>query len=124
MCNILPSLYSESEMINEVHNMDCMEFMKILPDGFFDLAICDPPYGISVTKMSLGNGAKSIYRGGTNWDDNSASEEFFKELFRVSRNQIIWGANHFIEKIPYNSSAWIVWDKGTGDNDFADCELA
>jgi site-specific DNA-methyltransferase (adenine-specific) len=50
--------------------------------------------------------------------------EYFTELFRVSRNQIIWGANHFISRMPVDSSCWVVWDKGTGDNDFADAELA
>lgn len=49
---------------------------------------------------------------------------YFAELQRVSKNQIIWGANHFISRIPYDSSCWIVWDKGNGENDFADCELA
>ena len=51
-------------------------------------------------------------------------KEYFDELMRVSKNQIIWGANHFISKIPYDSHCWIVWDKENGDNDFADCELA
>lgn len=50
--------------------------------------------------------------------------EYFQELFRVSKNQIIWGANHFISRIPYDSPCWIVWDKQNGENDFADCELA
>ena len=51
-------------------------------------------------------------------------KEYFDELRRVSKNQIIWGANHFISRIPYDSPCWIVWDKCTGENDFADCELA
>lgn len=51
-------------------------------------------------------------------------KNYFDELMRVSKNQIIWGANHFISKIPYDSHCWIVWDKENGDNDFADCELA
>lgn len=59
------------------------------------------------------------------WDKNSPDVEYFEELKRVSKNQVIWGANHFISKIPINSSCWIVWDKKINDNsDFADCELA
>lgn len=103
---------------------DCMDYMRTLPDKAFDLAIVDPPYGISVTKMNLGNGKNRIYRGDGEWDSSAPSPEYFTELFRVSKNQIIWGANHFISRIPYDSSCWIVWDKGTGENSFADCELA
>lgn len=55
---------------------------------------------------------------------NLPPEEYFKELIRVSKNQIIWGANHFISRIPIDSHCWIVWDKDNGANDFADCELA
>mgnify|MGYP003954863371 CR=1 FL=1 len=58
------------------------------------------------------------------WDSNSPDEEYFNELIRVSKNQIIWGANHFISKIPYDSSCWVVWDKKNEGTDFADCELA
>lgn len=57
-------------------------------------------------------------------DKESPPEEYFKELIRVSKNQIIWGANHFISRIPIDSHCWIVWDKDNGANDFADCELA
>ena len=57
-------------------------------------------------------------------DAQSPDKEYFDELIRVSNNQIIWGANHFISNIPYNSSCWIVWNKDNGNNDFADCELA
>lgn len=58
------------------------------------------------------------------WDSEPPPAEYFTELMRVSKNQIIWGANHFISRIPYNSPCWIVWDKDNGTNDFADCELA
>lgn len=98
--------------------------MRNVPDKFFDLAIADPPYGIGVTKMTLGNGKHKIYRGTNEWDNGAPDNVFFTELFRVSRNTIIWGANHFISKIPIDSPGWIVWDKGTGGNSFADCELA
>jgi len=109
--------------ITAVHG-DCMEYMKSLPDKSFDLAIVDPPYGIGVNKMTLGNGKNKVYRGANDWDNQAPDEAYFKELVRVSKNQIIWGANHFISNMPYNSSCWIIWDKGTGNNDFADAELA
>ena len=107
-----------------LYNMDCMEYMKSLPDNDFDLAIVDPPYGIGANKMTLGNGKNKIYRGALDWDSKPPEKEYFVELFRVSKNQIIWGANHFIEQFAKNSSCWIFWDKGTGENDFADGELA
>lgn len=117
---------------SKVYLMDCMIGMRDFPDNYFDLAIVDPPYGIN---YSMQAGKKSGTKHGNafakkgnylikDWDKEPASEEYFKELFRVSKNQIIWGANHFISRIPYDSSCWIVWDKDNGSNDFADCELA
>jgi site-specific DNA-methyltransferase (adenine-specific) len=110
--------------LNRLYLMDCMEGMKQFPDKYFELAIVDPPYGIGANKMTLGNGKRKIYRGSEDWDREPPKPEYFSELFRVSKNQIIWGANHFISRIPIDSSCWIFWDKGTGDNDFADGELA
>jgi len=101
-----------------------MAFMAGLPDGFYDLAICDPPYGIGVNKMTLGNGKKRLNRGNSDWDNKPPSIDYFNELVRVSKNQIIWGANHFISRMPWDSSCWVFWDKGTGSNDYADGELA
>lgn len=111
-------------MRSDVFNIDCMEYMRTLPDNYFQLAIADPPYGIGATKMNLGNGHRKIYRGENDWDCQAPDAEWFDELRRISENQILWGANHYISHIPIDSSAWIVWDKGTGDNSFADCELA
>lgn len=112
----------------KLYNEDCMELMKRYPDNYFELAIVDPPYGIGE------DGSKNISRGGVakpkdyksfaGNDKQAPDKVYFDELKRVSRNQIIWGANHFISRIPYDSSCWIVWDKENGDNDFADCELA
>lgn len=109
---------------NVALRMDCMELMKALPDKAFQLAICDPPYGIGANKMTLGNGKTKIFRGSDDWDKCAPPSEYFKELQRVSVNQIIWGANHFTETFHKNSPCWIFWDKGTGDNDFADGEYA
>ena len=108
--------------------MDCLEAMKDMEDNAFDLAIVDPPYGIgesSNDNKSRSKLGKSKDYGCKKWDDNAPNKEYFKELKRVSKNQIIWGANHFIENIPKaNSSCWVVWNKENGANDFADCELA
>ena len=111
-------------MISETYNMDCMEYMRQFPDKHFELAVVDPPYGIGVNKMTLGNGRKKVNRGNSDWDNEPPPIKYFIELRRVSKNQIIWGANHFISRMPWNSSCWIFWDKGTGSNDFADGELA
>lgn len=108
----------------KLYNGDCMDLLKQTPDKYYDLCIVDPPYGIGANRMQLGNGKRKVYRGADDWDREPPSEEYFTELIRVSKNQIIWGANHFISRIPYDSSCWIFWDKGTGDNDFADGELA
>ena len=108
----------------QLHNNDCLEAIKQIDDNHFDLAIVDPPYGIGANKMTLGNGKRKVYRGQNDWDANPPSKEYFNELFRVSKNQIVWGANHFIEQFSKNSSCWLFWDKGTGANDFADGELA
>lgn len=110
--------------VSIVTNEDNMKMMARYPDKFFDLAIVDPPYGINITKQTLGNGKRKVNRGATDWDNSAPPKEYFIQLMRVSKNQIIWGANHFISLIPINSPAWVLWDKGTGDNDFADGELA
>ena len=110
-----------------ITNEDNMELMKRYPDNYFDLAIVDPPYGINEsgqTNKTRGKLAKSKDYGSKNWDKYSPNIEYFTELKRVSKNQIIWGANHFINKVPFGSSCWIVWDKDNGATDFADAELA
>jgi site-specific DNA-methyltransferase (adenine-specific) len=109
-----------------------MEAMKEFPDNYFELAIVDPPYGIGesnsnfksrgVSSEKWKRGKPKIYQN-KDWDNESPSEIYWNELFRISKNQIVWGANHFISKIPYDSSCWVVWDKDTS-GDFADCEIA
>jgi len=106
-----------------ITNEDNMALMARYPDNYFDLAIVDPPYGIGANKMTLGNGKKKIYRGLNDWDKTIPNENYFSELFRVSKNQIIWGGNYMTEFLP-PTSAWLFWDKMTGLNDFADGELA
>jgi len=114
----------------ELLNIDCMEYMKGLPDKAFDLSIVDPPYGIgengdknkSRGKLAVAKDYKAFAGG----DVSAPDSAYFDELKRVSKNQIIWGANHFIDNLPFNCSSpcWIVWDKVNGESDFADCELA
>lgn len=118
-------------MKNLFLNADCMDpeiGLPSYPDNHFDLAIVDPPYGIKEdgrnnhTRSSL---AKSNnYQHNFRYDNSAPNPAYFVELLRVSKNQIVWGANHFISRLPLDSSCWIVWDKVNGQNDFADCELA
>ena len=116
-------------------NEDCVDGLKRFSDNHFDLAIVDPPYGIGINKGGhtlAGNGnfkggnfkvAARKYKGGE-WDNEPPPQEYFEQLFRVSKNQIVWGANHFIERMPFNASGWIVWDKDNGESYQADCELS
>jgi site-specific DNA-methyltransferase (adenine-specific) len=111
------------EFISQVTNEDCMELMSRYPDKFFELAIVDPPYGLG----------KKIYSGGTKgckfhtlfgenkWDDEIPNNNYFEELFRVSKNQIIWGGNYF-PLAP--TRCLVIWDKMKGDNNFSMFELA
>lgn len=115
------------EKISQVTNEDCMALMARYPDKYFDLAVIDPPYGIGEdgkSNHSRGKLANAKVYSPKNWDKEPPKIDYFTELFRVSKNQIIWGANHFISRIPYDSPCWLVWDKDNGKTDFADCELA
>ena len=110
-------------------NMDCLEAMREMPDKAFDLAVVDPIYGgvtqggymknlDSTTKL-----AKPIQYNLALWNQPKTGKEYFSELFRVSKNSIVWGGNYFVEEINRNSQCWIVWDKqNTGG--FADFEMA
>ena len=113
-----------------ITNEDNIELMARYPDKYFDLAIVDPPYGINIHKMNYTQSIKggvtkrNDYSAITDWDSNVPNQEYFNELFRVSKNQIIWGGNYF--ELPLTKS-WIIWDKKTEEkysNDFADCEMA
>lgn len=105
-----------------VYNMDCIAGMKHYPDKFFDLAVVDPPYGIGESGGKNRRGKSRHER--KNWDTDPPSQDYFDELFRVSRNQIIWGANYFIDKIEVTSMGWVCWDKKLDNSDFSDFELA
>ena len=116
-----------------ITNEDNMELMARYEDNYFDLAIVDPPYGIGEdggkgvrTSPSRPNSyLREPKHKAKGWDNAVPNKKYFIELLRVSKNVIIFGANHFIENIPnQNSSCWIVWDKKNGGTDFADCELA
>lgn len=114
----------------ELLNCDCMEYMRGLPDKAFDLAIVDPPYGIDAAntfggdERKSGNGAanKTAFEK-KDWDLNVPDKSYFDELMRVSKNQIIWGANYMSNFLP-PSMGWIVWDKDNGTTKFSDAEIA
>jgi site-specific DNA-methyltransferase (adenine-specific) len=108
--------------LSTVYLMDCIEGMKQFPDKIFDLAVVDPPYGIGMDGGNVG------YKGFNNfekkdWDKEIPSNEYFAELFRVSKNQVIFGGNYF--GLP-PTRCYLVWDKGEGfyNRTYAECELA
>lgn len=134
----------------DIRNVDCMEMMKEFPDNHFDLAIVDPPYGINAPKMSMGSNpnrkdmsgsvsvAQRLSKGRLNsgggklknrllnkssidWDDEIPSDEYFDELFRVSKNQIIWGGNYF-DLGP--TRCVVCWDKRQPWENFSQWEMA
>jgi len=111
--------------INKIHNQDCLEAMKLMQDNEFDLAIVDPPYGIGADKAQNAGGKKWGYKkyNDTNWDESIPEPDYFKELFRVSKNQIVWGGNYMTEHLPPRM-CWLLWDKGQRDFSLADGELA
>jgi len=119
-----------------VFNQDCMTGMKDFPDKYFELAIVDPPYGINVSKLAYTqeenrtvmqkNGGlltvkKLNYKHG-NWDKTPPTDEYFKELFRISENQIIWGENYLHQQF---TGGRIIWNKLTPEGTkFSACEIA
>lgn len=102
-----------------IHNMDCMELLKATPDKFYDLAIVDPPYGIDINS----SGRLGHYGGkGKVWDNTIPNDDYFYELMRISKNQIIWGANYF--GLPA-TRCFLIWDKQQPETvSFASCEYA
>ena len=107
--------------------MDLETGLPSYPDKFFDLAIVDPPYGIDADQKRGDTGRNGHikqrdYHIG-NWDKGIPTPEYFSEIKRVSKNQIIWGGNYFLDYLG-NTSCFVVWDKDNSDNFYADCELA
>jgi len=121
-------------MINKIVHANCMGFLDKIDDNYFDITITDPPYGIGINNMGfvksgdtrVGVAYRNDYREHeTEWDKHSLTMKQFKEIQRVSKNQVIFGANNFANILP-NSRCWIVWDKRVDEkynNDFSDCEL-
>ena len=111
----------------KITNEDNMELMARYPDNYFDLAIVDPPYGIGIDgqKKSINKNPKHNRKEHTqkNWDNAIPTKEYFNELKRVSKNQIIWGANYFTEYLK-PTKAWIFWYKGQRDLTMSDGEMA
>ncbi|HUX57109.1 MAG TPA: DNA methyltransferase [Bacteroidales bacterium] len=118
-------------MISEAYNIDCQEYMKDIPDKFFELAIVDPPYGINggldnrnAIETKSGNNLRRLARkGGTEWDKETPNYYYFSELIRVSKNQIIWGGNYFIKYLD-STRCMICWDKMTYIPSMSQIELA
>ena len=106
---------------SEVYNEDCIEVMKRYEDNYFDIAIVDPPYGLDIN--SSGTHFKEKYEI-KDWDKATPNDEYFAELKRVSKNQIIWGGNYFLDRLG-NCKCFIIWDKKIAeDMSFAMCEMA
>ncbi len=105
----------------KLYNADNMEVMKTFRDKQFDLAIVDPPFGISITTSGR---LKRYNTDNKTWDDAIPNKKYFDELFRVSKNQIIWGGNYFIEYLK-NTKCFLIYDKKQPqDISFASCEMA
>ena len=111
-----------------VYNEDCVEALKRFPDKYFDLAVVDPPYGIGagnvnfINRYTANKNAEKFYRV-NDWDKIRPDKIYFDELRRVSKNQIVWGGNYFVDMMQ-PARCFLVWDKKTGDNSYADCEMA
>jgi site-specific DNA-methyltransferase (adenine-specific) len=125
----------KNEKIN-IYNEDCMKLMQRYEDNYFDLAIVDPPYGINADKAQnkqaenrkKANGKSKTGRGWkeykpSNWDNSTPKKEYFEELFRVSKNQIIWGGNYFPFIWNYSNS-FLIWNKMQREFTLADGEMA
>jgi site-specific DNA-methyltransferase (adenine-specific) len=110
---------------SKLYLTDCMELLKATPDKFYDLAIVDPPYGIDAANMTMGRGSANdlgIHKK-KNWDKEIPTADYFNELFRVSKNQIVWGGNYFFDYLG-STRCCLTWDKLDYNSDFAAFEMA
>ncbi len=114
--------------MEKVIHGNCLPILKSYKDNEFDLCLTDPPYGIEASKYKRANTqrGKSLAKckdyGNKNWYSQKPTKEYFDEMFRISKNQIFFGGNYFVEHLK-DSPCWIVWDKDNSDNAYADCEL-
>lgn len=121
--------------LDQAFNLDCMELLKELPDNCIDLVLTDPQYGINAAGNKKSRNRKIKHAKGytldpieykysvKNWDKEKVSKKYIKEIFRVSKNQIIFGVNYFSDLHEFTSGR-IVWDKVNGDSSYSDCEIA
>ena len=109
------------EYLNKIICADSLEIMKQLPDNSIDLVLTDPPYGINITKSQ--RLVKERWLDCSEWDKEIPPKEFFDEMIRISKNQIIWGWNYFLDYL-WNTRCFLIWDKNNSGRDFADCEMA
>jgi site-specific DNA-methyltransferase (adenine-specific) len=117
---------STGGITSTVYLMDCMDFLQQVPEKYFDLAVVDPPYGIGVNhSMGRRKGDKKSEYKKADWDFQPPTKKYFDQLFHGCINAIIWGANHFISRMPKDSACWLMWDKKfSEDVSFAQFELA
>ena len=114
------------DLIGKITCADCLDILKQLPDKCVDLVLTDPPYGIGASNISFRNGNNKT--GGDrfmdkSWDNKKICQKYFEELFRVSKNQVIFGWNYYSNIMP-TCRCFIVWDKTIHGNSYADCEIA
>ena len=115
--------------MNVAYNEDCLVAMRKMPDKTFDLAVVDPPYGLGIDGQAERYDSKHPQHSRKchlrqDWDNDIPPAEYFAELQRVSRNQIIWGGNYMVKHLQNGHKGWIVWDKGQRGLTMSDCELA
>ena len=115
-----PVLYAGADFggLISLYNEDCLQALKRYDDNHFDIAIVDPPYGIGISSNPFRQKHEKC-----DWDNAIPNKQYFDELMRVSKNQIIWGGNYFTDLLP-PTMQWLVWDKGQRDFSLADCEFA
>ncbi len=113
--------------LNEAYQGDCLDFMRELPDKCIDLVLTDPPYGIGISGQTENKKGKKSDRKGfehKGWDSGIPDQIIFDEMFRVSKNQIIWGGNYFVQCLTDGHKGWIYWSKGQDGLTMSDGELA